>query len=238
MADSIEEHTIPLHHQTAFGSGLKRKRVTFIPATATPLSVPPSAPRSQAGDLYLSIVGAGKTPDADILVGNQSTTDAQVIAPTQTQTPGIESELEQQRCQVCNLPLQSSDQHRTVSSKPHEASIAHQICLEHSYPPSHLDRDRQGVKILSSYGWDPDSRLGLGKTGEGIKAPIKAVPKNETVGLGAKAGKVKTVKKTKDAILDAGQVRRMHAENKRKTERLRELFYGKDDIQKYLGQDG
>ena len=110
------------------------------------------------------------------------------------------------------------------------------VCLTHSYPPSHLDRSRQGLKYLSSYGWDPDSRQGLGITGEGIRAPIKAKFKNDTVGLGVRIkGYKKAPRTTAVERKDAKQVRRMDMKERRTRERLQEMFYGSDDVEKYLG---
>lgn len=40
-------------------------------------------------------------------------------------------------------------------------------------------------------GWDPDQRKGLGRDGEGIRFPIKPLPKNNTLGIGVKLKKAK-----------------------------------------------
>lgn len=154
-----------------------------------------------------------------------------------------------QLCEVCNLPIDSSSSTSIVSAshegplstsvKVHEASIAHQVCLSHSNPPSHLDRTRHGLRYLAAYGWDPDSRLGLGTPGrEGIREPLKQKIKNDTVGLGMKievrnaGAKRKVVKEQK---LNARQVRRRELEMKKKDEKLRELFYRNHNIQRHLG---
>lgn len=133
--------------------------------------------------------------------------------------------------------------------RPHEASLAHQLCLTHSHPPSHLDRTRHGLRYLSAYGWDPDSRLGLGAPGrEGIREPVKAKVKHDTVGLGvnsvdedwssSKRDKDKSAQGAKPAKvvkLNAKQARKGHAEARKKGEMLREMFYRGDDVQRYLG---
>ena len=97
-----------------------------------------------------------------------------------------------------------------------------------------MDRSRQGFKYLSSYGWDPDSRQGLGATGKGIRAPIKAKVKNDTVGLGAKTKEAAKPLDAKVERLDAKQVRKKDMEDRRKRERLQEIFYRNDDVEKYL----
>lgn len=110
------------------------------------------------------------------------------------------------------------------------------MCLNHSHPPSHVDRNRKGYTYLSSYGWDPDSRLGLGASGQGIQFPIKTRPKDDKLGIGVvlpKEGEI--IKKVKIQKLDAGKVRKMHENDKRKGEKLREMFYRSDDIERYLG---
>jgi hypothetical protein len=66
----------------------------------------------------------------------------------------------------------------------HAASLAHQVCLAHSHPPSHLDRTRMGLLHLRARGWDPDARQGLGPEGRGIAYPVKAVAKGDRLGVG------------------------------------------------------
>lgn len=109
------------------------------------------------------------------------------------------------------------------------------VCLKHSHPPPDFDRTRPGLKYLSSYGWDPDSRLGLGASGEGIRAPIKVKIKNDTLGLGIELQDGVKAQIKKKESLNAKQARRKDSENKKKGEKLQELFYGNDDLQKYLG---
>lgn len=161
-------------------------------------------------------------------------------------------------CELCNLPLSDSPSDEcpvdsetgtptnTKRGTPHEASIAHQVCLEHSHPPSHLDRTRHGLRYLAAYGWDPDSRMGLGAAGRtGIREPIKPKTKNDTIGLGmaiedknAAAARQKLRKQQQEQQrqkLNAKQVRGAQIADRKKGDQLRELFYGSDDIQRYLG---
>lgn len=135
-------------------------------------------------------------------------------------------------CEICGHWLKDS----------HMSSISHQLCLQHSHPPSHLPREHVGLKILGSHGWDPDSRLGLGAAGEGIRVPIKSKPKNNTAGLGVeirrKSGdrlfEVKEVAENKK--LNAKEVRVQEEEGRKRAQRLQRNFYGKD-LSQYLGTD-
>jgi hypothetical protein len=153
-----------------------------------------------------------------------------------------------QLCAICSLPfsdsetaarpkpLDPSDSRIAPKSRPHEASLAHQVCLAHSHPPSHLDRTRKGLAYLSTYGWDPDSRLGLGSEGQGIQFPIKTKAKDDKLGIGVvlpKPGEMK--RKEKVVKLDAGKVRKVQERDKRKRERLQEMFYRSEDVERYLG---
>jgi len=230
--DTKEEYFVPLEDQRVFGAGIKRKRVNFIAATKT--TTTPTPPRASTtrgpADRYLSIVFNRPKPENLPASSGQ----AETAVPTQIESP-LASEL--LRCDICNLSIQSTAD-SPATSRPHEASIAHQVCLTHSHPPSHLDRKRPGVKYLSLYGWDPDSRLGLGATGEGIRIPIKGKPKNDTVGLGVDTkgdGKKKGLVVMKIEKLDAGRVRKEEEKGRRKGDRLREMFYRNDEVERYLG---
>lgn len=136
-------------------------------------------------------------------------------------------------CEVCGQPVKDS----------HESSISHQLCLEHSHPPSHLPREHIGLKILGSHGWDPDSRLGLGTTGEGIRIPIKSKIKNNTAGLGVETqqrndGGIFEVKATEGIKrLNAKEVRLQEEEGRKRAHKLQQNFYG-EDLSKYLGPGG
>lgn len=225
-----DEDSIPSEVQRLFGAGIKRKRVDFVPAGALSTAAPRETnPPTFTGNQYLSLVLKNGP-----LSKSPSTSDIDV-------SDGLESTSQVQRdskgaiCEICNLPFSDSDNSMTT---PHEASIAHQVCLKHSNPPSHLDRERQGLKYLSSYGWDPDSRLGLGATGKGIRVPIKAKVKNNTVGLGVESRESKDIPEEKMEKLDAKKVRKKEVEDRRKREKLQQIFYGNDDVEKYLGGSG
>jgi len=197
-----------------------------------------STPAASVSDLYLKLV----------LPGDAKTDTASASAASVFQ----EGIAEAQVCEICNLPF--SNLPPSVSGeepeptdipsgrppskpRPHEASLAHQVCLTHSHPPSNLDRNRKGLAYLSSYGWDPDARLGLGASGQGIQFPIKTKPKDDKLGIGVvlpKLGEIK--KKEKPERLDAGKVKKLYEKDRRNTERLREMFYRNDDVDRYLGK--
>ncbi len=218
-ADTDEDYFLPLQDQRVFGAGIKRKRIAFVPASSNETSV--STPKSTSvGSRYLSIV---------LPTASATEVDSQRIS-----RPPIKT------CAVCKQPISSADSTSTVTS--HESSIAHQVCLEHSHPPSHLDREHVGLKYLSTYGWDPDSRRGLGARSEGIRIPIKPKEKRDTAGLrereedGQTVRKktIKTKKEEKVVRLNAKEVRLKEQEAKHRAEQLRRSLYG-PDLEKYLG---
>ncbi|KAK3943835.1 G-patch domain-protein [Diplogelasinospora grovesii] len=245
---------IPLQHKRPFGAGLHRNPVSFVPAsdgqqlldtTATHTTTKRSQPSNSShdiSDLYLSLV----LPD-----------DAKPKATTPDPV---------KICEICRLPLdntttsgegddrgtQSEPEPSTsnTSKKPrvmrvmkHESSLAHQLCLPHSHPPSALDRSRMGLSYLSTYGWDPDSRRGLGAEQQGIQYPIKPRPKENNLGLGLhvtkedlmREQKRKEEKKKAGQKLDAGKVRKMVKKDRERAERLRQELFGRVDLEKYLG---
>lgn len=156
-----------------------------------------------------------------------------IVLKKQAQSPPEDHKTTTVVCEVCGQPVRES----------HESSISHQLCLEHSHPPSHLPREHVGLKILESHGWDPDSRLGLGASGEGIRVPIKSKMKNDTVGLGVEAKRrndagifeAKEVEAFKR--LNAKEVRLQEEEERKRAQKLQQTFYGKD-LSRYLDSDG
>lgn len=224
-----DEYFVPLQDQRIFGAGVKRKRVKFIAAETTP-SPSPLPNITAASDRYLSIVLEGTDP-----AKNEKAT--QLLSNTGEASTQISSADKPLMCSICGLPFQISSDDLSSTRHAHEASLAHQVCLTHSHPPSHIDRTRPGLKYLSSYGWDPDSRLGLGARGEGITTPIKGRIKNDTVGLGIDLKKTgsKAIGIQKVEKLDAKKVRMKEEIGRRKGEKLRELFYMNDDVEIYLG---
>ncbi|KAI6091414.1 hypothetical protein F4821DRAFT_255233 [Hypoxylon rubiginosum] len=217
---SDPEYDIPLQDKRPFGSGLKRKRIAFVPASDGNLETTeekaPAKPSQSISDLYLSIVMPKEKEAEEAKAGT---------------TPLV--------CEICQLPLDQVTEPEgkpRSGARPHEASIAHQVCMAHSHPPSALDRSRMGLNILQTQGWDPDSRKGLGAEQQGMQYPIKVKPKNDTLGIGVKVPKNLPVKKEeKVKTYDAKKVRKMVEEDKKRHERLRRQFYGNSDVEKYLG---
>ena len=229
-----EYYTVPLTDQAVFGAGLKRKRVPFVAASTTTVNSQIPIP-TLASSKYLSIV----LPEA------QNTPSLSAVSAS-----AQESEPQIPKCEICSLPLPTSRDAAAMGDEeepatlhtpaPHTATLVHQVCLTHSHPPSHLDRTRKGLKYLSSYGWDPDARVGLGREGgEGRLAPVRAKEKNDTLGLGVKLkkGLGKPQEITKVQLLDAKAVRKKGLVDRRKEERLRRMMWGKEDVEKYLEHD-
>lgn len=132
-------------------------------------------------------------------------------------------------CDVCKLPL--------VADDAHDTSIAHQVCLRHTHPPSALDRRRKGLAYLESYGWDPDGRRGLGaERSGGILFPIKPREKKGRAGVGAPE-LAKRAEAPKVQKVGAKQARKMAAKDKEARERLQRKFYQDEQVERYLGPD-
>jgi hypothetical protein len=221
-SDHDDPAEIPLQHKRAFGSGLRRKQVVFVPASSSdPDTVEkrkPQEPSKSISDIYLSIV----LPEE---AGKDASSDNEVASSSDV-------------CEVCKLPLRAGSKvvgEEELPARPHEASIAHQVCLTHSHPPSALDRSRMGLGVLQAQGWDPDARTGLGALNQGISFPIKPKPKHDTLGLGTEVPKDITKKKEKPQVLNARKVRKMAAEDKKRHERLQHQLFGNREVEKYLG---
>lgn len=215
-SDDEPADDIPLHHKQAFGAGLKRKRVEFVKAqaeddTTTKTSLQPQN-ASAIGDLYASIVMGSSTE------GSKSGTP---IPAAKDEGGDI--------CDVCG---------NIIGESPalHEATLAHQVSLQHSHPPSHLDRSRMGLKALKSQGWDPDARTGLGREGEGRRFPIKVTQKEDTLGIGAKVPEVRE-KVVKEKLLDAKEMRKLGERERRRGEKLGKEVFGRVDVEGYLRGD-
>ncbi|KAJ5677773.1 uncharacterized protein N7477_003406 [Penicillium maclennaniae] len=258
MSDD-EDYFLPLEDQRVFGAGIRRKRVPFVRSSEHELSTtrPASTPATSIADTYLSIVL--KTTDGDLadnVKENDSSTSKNTSRPipeghlppvrtTQSVPPAAEAVAPPQKdhCEICNLPL-SSEPGTDLETRPHEASLAHQVCLNHSHPPSHLDRTRTGLRYLSTYGWNPDSRLGLGASGrEGIREPLKGRIKNDKAGLGSGLDKdgdrlpAPPPPPKKIQKLNAKQARKGADEARKRGDKLRNLFFQNDEVLKYLGED-
>lgn len=258
-----EDYYLPLQDQRVFGAGIRRKRVPFVRSSEHELNtINPARPSIPSGpsiaDTYLSIVlkkektsTSPSTPtESEIPAPVRSTNSAPPTSEALSHPPATSTSQAQSKdhCEICNLPISSepgSDTNSdTSTSRPHEASLAHQVCLQHSHPPSHLDRTRAGLRYLSNYGWDPDRRLGLGATGrEGILEPLKGRIKHDTVGLGAgldaDGDRIRAPPPPPKKVekLNAKQARKGAAEARKRGEKLRKMFFQSDEVLKYLGED-
>lgn len=223
---------VPLQNQSVFGAGICRKKINFVSPSNPDQRLATGPPNPGAGDRYLSIVLNKISHTGD---GKAKSTEEVLTADTISD----QDRPNRATCEVCRLPIDANDVD-VQQTKPHETSLAHQACLPHSHPPSHLDRNRQGLKYLSTYGWNPDSRLGLGATGTGIRIPIKAKPKNDTLGIGSIAMSSSSSKVNKKPLkkLDAKQTRKAEERARRDRVRIQDMFYQHEDVEKYLGGEG
>jgi hypothetical protein len=126
----------------------------------------------------------------------------------------------------------------------HQSSFQHELNRPHIYPPSAIDRTRKGVTFLQSKGWDPDSRKGLGASGEGILYPIKPKENSAKKGLGAPERPVALTTQPKpdskvEKKVNPRQKRKLEEQEKKRRDRqLHDLFYGKDnDLDAYFGSN-
>jgi hypothetical protein len=130
-------------------------------------------------------------------------------------------------CPICKEAITEKDE------AEHNRSIGHRLSLPRAKFPSSIDRTRMGLKYLEKYGFDVDSEKGLGADGEGILHPIVVKEKHDTHGLGLQVDKKSTVEKLKESG-DAAKMRKKAVEDKKKAEKLQRMFYGDDDVEKYL----
>ncbi|KAG9254272.1 uncharacterized protein F5Z01DRAFT_622174 [Emericellopsis atlantica] len=212
--DDYDHDELPLHRKRAFGSGLKRQRVEFVRATEedeTSASAQITREKGTAvSDLYASVVmtsGSGTQTAGKDPAGNKAEKDTTLI------------------CETCGLEIKGDQ-------KTHEQSLAHQVSLQHSHPPSHLDRSRMGLQTLRSQGWDPDARVGLGSQGEGRRFPIKVALKEDTLGVGAVVPTVE--KKEKEVKLTNKELKREVKREKERTKRMEREMFGRTDVEQIL----
>jgi hypothetical protein len=101
-----------------------------------------------------------------------------------------------------------------------------------------------GLKYMEKHGFDVDAQVGLGASGQGMLFPL--VPKEKTDRLGLGIDKKEHEKQAslggasaaevKEGKLDAGKIRRLAKVEKRRHDKLQRMFYGSDEVEKYLGQ--
>lgn len=236
MSDEEETYTVPLIDQRYFGAGIKKKRIAFVPSSHdTPHAhdaYDPAQTVKTAAQRYLDIVSP---PDAAVL-----DRDDNEIAESSSFPQGLDesdarldlkpiANVGAKVCNKCKLPMTDLSQ-----GHMHASSLAHQTCLQHIHPPSSMNRSRKGLTIMQSSGWDPDERKGLGVSGQGRLFPVKASLKDDKQGIGHKAS-VAATKVVKPQKLDAGKMQKLHKDDRKRHEQLGRMFYGHDDLAKYLG---
>jgi hypothetical protein len=208
--------TLPFTSHPAYGRGLWRNPISFVPATpsTTTASSKPVDGQSIA-QKYLAIMFPNGQPLRE--------PDAYPL------------------CGICGEPVKETD-HRI-----HFLSAAHQAALPRAPVPSAIDRTRMGLKYMQNFGWDVDARVGLGANGEGMLFPLVPKEKRDKLGLGIdkKAEERRRglmngrgVAKQGEIRLDAGKIQKLAKVEKRKHDKLQRMFYGNDEVEKYLGELG
>jgi hypothetical protein len=197
-----------------FDFGFRRNAVKFLPASVSEAETPQQKNSgSILTDFYLSRgLISSEKPSEDSDVPNA------VL------------------CEYCKILVDPA------KLSEHQTSFKHELNRPHIYPPSAIDRTRKGVAFLQSKGWDPDSRKGLGASGEGILYPIKPKENSAKQGLGApeKPAALKKQPKTESKVekkMNPKQKRKQEEQEKKWRDRqLHDLFYGRDnDLDAYFG---
>ncbi|KAF7585574.1 hypothetical protein BBP40_010645, partial [Aspergillus hancockii] len=159
LNEDEEDYFLPPEFQRPFTSGVRRKPVPFVRSSdlTTTTSQSPRQSGPNIANKYLSIV-LKQSSEPPAPPPSLSEPDSEPVDKAKTHSaPSSPAP----KCEVCDLPI-DGDESATVPDisghRPHEASLAHQVCLAHSHPPSALDRTRQGMRYLAAYGWDPDRR--------------------------------------------------------------------------------
>ncbi|KAL5114657.1 hypothetical protein ACEQ8H_007450 [Pleosporales sp. CAS-2024a] len=205
--------TIPFTQQPAYGRGLWKNPIQFVSATPdTQQNTTPQAKENTLAEKYLAIMFPDGQPQ-----------------PKAEAYPA---------CGICGEPVKERD------PRMHYLSPAHQATLPRAPIPSAMDRTRMGLKYMSKHGYDVDARVGLGANGQGILFPLVPKEKRDKLGLGIdkKEHEKKrvlggaSIADVKQGRLDAGKVRKLAKIEKRKHDKLHRIFYGDDEVEKYLGQ--
>tara|TARA_R110002003_G_scaffold184_3_gene14395 strand:- start:678 stop:1385 length:708 start_codon:yes stop_codon:yes gene_type:complete len=211
--DDADLSTAPFVQQPAYGRGLWKNPVRFVSAAqdAPKIVVPTTNGRTMA-EKYLAI-----------------------MFPNGQSQPKPEA---YPSCGICGQPVKEQDQ------RMHYLSPAHQAALPRAPIPSAIDRTRMGLKYMSKHGYDVDARLGLGASGQGMLFPLVPKEKRDKLGLGIdkkdhekkKALGGASAADVREGRLDAGKIQKLAKIEKRKHEKLQRLFYGNDEVEKYLGE--
>ena len=211
--DDADVSTAPFTSHTAYGRGLWKNPIAFVPAAPESEAAPSTAVDGQSiAQKYLAIMFPNGQP-----------------LPAPDTYP---------LCGICGEPVKESD-HRI-----HFLSAVHQAALPRAPIPSAIDRTRMGLKYMQNQGWDVDARVGLGARGEGILFPLVPKEKRDKLGLGidkkAEERRKKVINGRAGAQpgeikLDAGKIQKLAKVEKKKHDKLQRMFYGNDEVEKYLG---
>jgi hypothetical protein len=214
LEDDPNISTAPFVEQRAFGRGLWKNPIQFVSSTPEAQPVPASTNGKTMAEKYLAIMFPNGQPQ-----------------PEPDAYP---------RCGICGEPVKEIDQ------RIHYLSPAHQAALPRTPIPSAIDRTRMGLKYMEKHGFDVDARKGLGSSGQGMLFPLVPKEKRDKLGLGI--DKKEHVKQkalggasradVREGRLDAGKVRKLAQVEKKKHDKLQTMFYGNDEVEKYLGQLG
>lgn len=101
-----------------------------------------------------------------------------------------------------------------------------------------------GLRYMQKHGYDVDARVGLGAAGQGMLFPLVPKEKRDKFGLGIdkkehtrrRALGGASAFEVKQGTLDAGKIQKLAKIEKKRHEKLQKLFYGNDEVEKYLGQ--
>jgi hypothetical protein len=210
--DDADVSTAPLVQHAAYGRGLWKNPIQFVTAA-------PDTPVAATS-------GNGKTMAEKYMA---------IMFPNGQPPPKPEA---YPACGICGEPVKEQD------PRMHFLSPAHQAALPRAPIPSAIDRTRMGLKYMSRYGYDVDARIGLGLSGQGMLFPLVPKEKRDKLGLGIdkkehekkKALGGASAADIKEGKLDAGKIRKLAKVEKRKHDKLQKMFYGNDEVEKYLGQ--
>lgn len=211
--DDADISTVPFVQQHPFGRGLWKNHIKFVPAAADqPVSTTkPSTAGKTMAEKYLEIMFPNGQPQ-----------------------PKLEA---YPLCGICGEPVKETDQ------RIHYLSPAHQAAMPRAPIPSAIDRTRMGLKYMSKHGYDVDARVGLGASGQGMLFPLVPKEKRDKLGLGIDK-REHTERRSlggasafdvKEGKLDAGKVRKLADVEKKRHNKLQKMFYGNDEVEKYLG---
>lgn len=210
--DDADISTLPFASHAAYGRGLWKNPIQFVSAVPEAPSTATPSHGNTLAEKYLAIMFPNGQPP-----------------PRPEAYPA---------CGICGEPVKEQD------PRMHYLSPAHQAALPRTHIPSAIDRTRMGLKYMSKHGYDVDARLGLGASGQGMLFPLVPKEKRDKLGLGIdkkehekkRALGGASVADVKEGRLDAGKVRKMAKVEKKKHDKLQRMFYGNDEVEKYLGQ--